>query len=731
MSVGQSTPQILEAGDAYFERGDFLGASKVYQKAMRVDSSDASVLYSYAKSLMELNQMERAARYFFKASLIDRGENYPDVYYLLAEAYRGNGDYRKARRYYTKALIPYRRDRNSYWYKRIDQSKEANSWAMKHAASDQEALSPFDPQFNTEASEFAPRVINGQLYFSSLRADSILADQQVLDQHYFSRLFQADWNKKEAASPISISKKESKLARSHLANISLDKKGEVVFFSVCDTNYQCEIFKGEITENHITNVSKLNKNINYPGTNNTQAEYVSRSGKNYLIFSSNRPRGFGGMDLWVSEEQDFGFDQAINLGADVNSEGNEITPFYLNGWLYFSSDWHLGFGGYDIFKSEGWLSRFSEIKNLGQPFNSPADDYYFNITNDLALISSNRKQENNTDYCCNDIYFGQYEEEIVEADTLVPDLITLNKYLPMDLYFHNDVPDPRSRDSTTQANYVDLAQEFLLMREEYDTQLKNVNLYVKDDEMALQLESFFEEDIPNGLADLEFFTPLLLQSLEAGNQIQLTIKGFASSLSGEDYNLNLTLRRINSLVNYFEAYENGIFGPYLKGSAVNGGSLKIQKLPFGEFAISDKSLEEDQILAVYSPQAARQRKIELIAVSMEEGSQKTFDSEQTYSPAKIEFNSRLYELGEVEANEIERVFVVENTGSEKLTIYNIMINCEACAQIEYPSELAGGEDGRIEVRLDLEQIKGTVQLTLTVVSNTVPHLNELNIKLTK
>jgi hypothetical protein len=731
---GQSATQILEAGHNYYHKGDYLGASKVYKQAMMVDSSDAAVLYHYSKSLMQLMQMEDAARYLFKASLIDRGVNYPDVYYLLAEAYRGSGDYRKARRYYTKALIPYRRNRKSYWYKRIDQSKEANSWAMQNSLSRTTEMTPIDPQFNSASSEFSPKIIDGKLYFTSLRADSTLENDIVLDQQYFSQLYYANLNEKGSAEKLLIADKKELLKNLHIANISLSEDADKAYFSVCDTNYKCQIWSGQIDSNQIVNIKKLNKNINYPNANNTQAEIIERNGKNYLIFSSDRPKGFGGMDLWIAEEMSFGFDQAINLGADINTLGNEISPYYQDGWLYFSSDWHLGYGGYDNFKIQGWKGYFQEAINLGEPLNSPADDYYFSLSNGQALIASNRKQKNSPDFCCNDIYYTPYEEdeaEEIKADTLVPDIVTLNKYLPLDLYFHNDYPDPGSRDSSTDANYMKLAQEYLQLKSEYKKELAKTNLYVKDEQMAARLETFFEEDIVDGVSDLEFFTPLLLRALEAGKQVELSIKGFASSLSGAEYNLNLTLRRIYSLVNYFSAYENGVFLPYLNGTAANGGSLSIVKLPFGEFAIKDRSIEDDKTLAVYSPQAAMQRKIELIAVSQQDGVKKRFDSKEDYKPAKIEFNSRSYELGEIENEELERIFLMKNSGGEKLKIYNIMVNCDDCAQVEFPEELEPNESGRIELRLDTKSMKGEVTVKLTVVSNSVPHLNELSISFIK
>jgi len=733
-AFAQNTEQILEVGHEYYKKGDYLGANKVYKRAMDVDSSDANVLYHYSKSLMDLMNMKLASRYLYKASLIDRGENYPDIYYLLAESYRNSGEYKKARRYYSKAILPYRSDRNSYMYKKISQSKKANQWSMKQKQNQEVSLNPFDPQFNTDASEFGARIIEGHLYFSSLRADSIKEDGTVEDQHYFNRIYYANLNERGEAVEISST---LNFKDRHLANLTLSLDGSSAYFSVCDTNYQCEIWKAKLVNNQLKDPVALNKNINFPSYNNTQAEVLEFKGKEYLIFCSDRPKGFGGLDLWISEKKKFGYDEPINLGSNINSPGNEITPYYQEGWIYFSSDWHNGFGGYDIFKTSGWISDFKEAENLGKPYNSTADDYYFSRSGDQAILTSNRSNDHSVNYCCNDLYFSSYSEpslldemQELEKDTIVPDIITLNKYLPLDLFFHNDIPDPNSKDSTTNENYLHLAADYMGMKEEYLSKISERTQYVKDEEIELELESFFEDELANGIADLEFFTPLLLRSLQDGNQIELSIKGFASSVSAADYNLYLTLRRIESLVNYFKEYSNGAILPYLNGSAENGGSLKIKKVPFGEFAFSDQSLEEDKIMAVYSPQAAMQRKIELIAVSKQNGELKKFDSQEGYSTPQIEFNSKAYQLGEVIADNVNRSFIIKNTGGSPLEIYNIMINCE-CAQIEYPSQLEANEEGKIRVEIDTTEMDGELELTLTVVSNSEPNLIDLKITLEK
>jgi outer membrane protein OmpA-like peptidoglycan-associated protein len=102
---------------------------------------------------------------------------------------------------------------------------------------------------------------------------------------------------------------------------------------------------------------------------------LSRDGKR-LYFSSNRPGGFGGMDLYYSDLQGSTWGPPINLGPVVNTEGNELFPFAdQSGRLYFASNGHIGLGGLDVFYTmPGDAQNWNLPVNLGAPINSNSDD---------------------------------------------------------------------------------------------------------------------------------------------------------------------------------------------------------------------------------------------------------------------------------------------------------------------------------------------------------------------
>ncbi len=111
-----------------------------------------------------------------------------------------------------------------------------------------------------------------------------------------------------------------------------------------------------------------------------------------LYFASDGPDGLGGFDIYVSYRLGNTWSAPENLGQVVNTQGNEITPYFDGTSLYFASDWHQGFGGFDIFRAEQTNGSWSSIYHLGTGVNSSRDDYgfVFNRSRNLGYFVSNR-----------------------------------------------------------------------------------------------------------------------------------------------------------------------------------------------------------------------------------------------------------------------------------------------------------------------------------------------------
>src|SRR5690606_16596292 len=127
-----------------------------------------------------------------------------------------------------------------------------------------------------------------------------------------------------------------------------------------------------------------------------------------LYFSSNRPGGRGGFDIYVSERDANGqWGRPSNLGPTINTRGDEMTPFiHADGkTLYFSSNGHATLGDADIFKSTLEGGKWTRPENLGYPVNTSAYEAFFVLspTGDIGYFTSRRKD-------------GQSDSDIYQAN---------------------------------------------------------------------------------------------------------------------------------------------------------------------------------------------------------------------------------------------------------------------------------------------------------------------------
>lgn len=112
-----------------------------------------------------------------------------------------------------------------------------------------------------------------------------------------------------------------------------------------------------------------------------------------IYFASDMPGGYGGMDIYSSTKTGDTWDKPVNLGMEINTNGNEVFPFIdANGILYFSSDGQVGYGGLDVFSADRVSGKWSNVQNLFAPVNSPYDDFgiHFYKPGREGYVSSNR-----------------------------------------------------------------------------------------------------------------------------------------------------------------------------------------------------------------------------------------------------------------------------------------------------------------------------------------------------
>ncbi len=171
-----------------------------------------------------------------------------------------------------------------------------------------------------------------------------------------------------------------------------------------------DIYFSEFKDGQWSKLESIGSHINGSATWEAQP---SISADNKTLYFSRVIDPFGGdIDIWKTERQpDGSWGPAINLGAPINTPGDEKSPFMHSDsyTLYFSSNYHIGMGGYDIFyaKLDQTTGKFHKPKNIGTPINTDKDEHGFIVSRDGDKAYYGSKTDNKN----LDLYtFELYEE---------------------------------------------------------------------------------------------------------------------------------------------------------------------------------------------------------------------------------------------------------------------------------------------------------------------------------
>ena len=192
------------------------------------------------------------------------------------------------------------------------------------------------------------------------------------------------------------------------------------------------------------------------------------------------------------------------------------------------------------------------------------------------------------------------------------DKFVLQDLLPISLFFDNDLPDIASKNTNTKSKYGDLVNKYILRKAEYKDRYTKPVQYTSKENILNDYENFFEGDIKGGYDKFKLFINNLKQELEAGNKVELILKGFASPRADSKYNLTLGQRRVNSVKNEMIFYDNEELKKYFLA-----GQLVITDISFGkELSPPDVVADvRDERNSIYSLKAAKERRVEIIRAS--------------------------------------------------------------------------------------------------------------------
>jgi outer membrane protein OmpA-like peptidoglycan-associated protein/tetratricopeptide (TPR) repeat protein len=340
-----------------FDMGDFKTSLKSYNKLLEMEPENMSTYYFLGKCqrlLMQFDEAKVSLNKYLNAP-IKRTRTYED-------------DARKI-------------------LKNIDVTKALYNNAVDFKPEN------LGPSVNTPNGEYWPGLTLDGKYFYFTRM--MMKGNRPFEDFYRSEVVDSHYQ-------MAIKLPEPVNSENNEGTISITADGKNIFFSAKDRvtpqgiplgQGGFDIYISSYNAGQWSTPNNLGAPINSPSWDAQPS--VSPDGLN-LYFASDRPGGFGGADIWVSTFKDGRFQPPVNLGPEINTPGEEQSPFihYDNQTLYFSSGGLPGIGSLDIFVAKkGADGKFGAPENLGYPINTEKDELGLIVDRfgTFGYLSSERK----------------------------------------------------------------------------------------------------------------------------------------------------------------------------------------------------------------------------------------------------------------------------------------------------------------------------------------------------
>lgn len=192
-------------------------------------------------------------------------------------------------------------------------------------------------------------------------------------------------------------------------------------------------------------------------------------------------------------------------------------------------------------------------------------------------------------------------------------LKSLTDYLPLAVYFDNDIPDRRGSRKNTDVSYLSTYPDYLQRQSDYESIFQSS---LTEQEMSVirgGIRTFFTEQVVDGMNELNNFAEALAREVKVSSKIIVTLEGFTSPRAESRYNLNLGYRRAASVRNFFLEYNNGVLKSY-----IDNGTIVLKEVSYGETRVKSGVSDdlEDELMSIYAIEAAEERRAEINAVEV-------------------------------------------------------------------------------------------------------------------
>lgn len=368
-SKNKKAIELYIEADNYRVRGQFNQAINLLNEAINRDKNFEEAYYRLATIYKAQEQYPTATNALEKGLTLTKSDSRKRMYlYELAGVNLWQANYESCKKYAGEFLKLEKDDRRKVELVKVWQLQA--DYSLTHTTTYNYIITPLSDSVNVFPMQYFPTVTaDGMQLIFTARYGGGRNDNE--DLVVSSKQSNGSWGP-----PVSLSSNINSIQREGASTISAD--GRHIIFTVCGTS-GCDLYESRKTGNNWSKPKNLGPNINSPRWDAQPS--LSADGRE-LYFVSERAGGFGGYDIWYAQLTDKGWSKAVNLGPEVNTPQDEISPYIHvnNRELYLVSNGLPGYGGYDIYKVEKSDSGWSLPVNLGKPLNDHHDQYSFIVS---------------------------------------------------------------------------------------------------------------------------------------------------------------------------------------------------------------------------------------------------------------------------------------------------------------------------------------------------------------
>lgn len=378
--------QSEKEAKSLFTEGNYSEALTMIEQLLPKVESDHYLYQLAGECILKINGDRSKAVTYLKEH-IDSGSYQKIALYLLAEAYAQNYQFDLAIDFYNHFLKTVSKKLSPDIKKRIIDCQTAKE-LMKYPL--EVTYTPLGEGISSEYPDYNPFVTADEsvLYFSSRRKEAGV--EKEFDGLYPANIYACEMTENGYGKAKLMNNTINSKFDDVIVGLSHDGGKMIIYYD--DIDYYGDLFVSEKSRRTFNRKQPLEM-VNNPNDLETSGTF-SPDG-NAIVFSSDRPGGYGKTDLYIIRKlPDGNWSEAQNLGPEVNTGLSEDAPnFSADGkYLYFASDGHPGMGGFDLYLTE-WNTEnnvWTRPKNLGFPVNTPRDNrtISFNGNGTSAYVST-------------------------------------------------------------------------------------------------------------------------------------------------------------------------------------------------------------------------------------------------------------------------------------------------------------------------------------------------------